>query len=68
MWRFKKEYQGKKIGIRGFGLLDTSLETAKTVHKLSLMPQFKSLIRYIEREEAKPKKPNKESITNKGKS
>ena len=57
-WVFKKEYQGKKIGIKGLGLLDTSLDSADTIHKLSLMSEYRGLIRYIEREEPKPKKEN----------
>ena len=55
-WVFKKEYQGQKIGIKGLGLLDTSLDSANTIHKLSLMPEYNGLIRYIEREQPKPKK------------
>lgn len=56
MWKFKKEYQGKKIGVKGFGLLNTNLENADTIHKLSLMSEFNGLIRYIERAEVKKKK------------
>jgi hypothetical protein len=53
IWRFKKQYQDKKIGIKGFGLLDTQLELPSTIHKLSLMPEHIGLIRYIERAEEK---------------
>ena len=56
IWRFKKEYQDKKIGIKGFGLLDTRLELPSTIHKLSLMPEHIGLIRYIERAEEKEHK------------
>ena len=64
-WQYKKEYQGQKIGIKGFGLLDTNLESADTIHKLSLMSEFRGLIRYIERAEQKPKKAKKSEKANK---
>ena len=65
MWRYKKEYQGCKIGVRGFGLLNTNLESADTIHKLSLMSEYRGLIRYIERAEEKPKKAKKSAKANK---
>jgi hypothetical protein len=62
IWRFKKQYQGKKIGVKGFGLIDTNLELPSTIHKLSLMPEHIGLIRYIERAEEKQQhKQNKKS-------
>lgn len=64
-WQYKKEYQGQKIGIKGFGLLDTNLESADVVYKLSLMSEYRGLIRYIERAEEKPKKAKKSAKANK---
>ena len=63
MWRFKKEYQGCKIGVRGFGLLNTNLESAETIYKLSLMPEYSILVKFIEKDE-----PKKESHKRKRKS
>jgi len=55
MWRYKKEYQGCKIGVRGFGLLNTNLELAETIYKLSLMPEYSILVKFIEKDEPKKK-------------
>ena len=63
MWRFKKKYRGKKIGVKGFGLLNTNLESAETIYKLSLMPEHSILVKFIEKDE-----PKKESHKRKHKS
>lgn len=58
MWRFKKKYRGSKIGVKGFGLLNTNLESAETIYKLSLMPEHSILVKFIEKDE--PKKESRE--------
>ena len=58
MWKYKKEYEGKILGVKGFGILDTNTLSAELIYKYSLLPQFTKLIRYIERAEVK-KKPSK---------
>lgn len=52
-WIFKKEWQDKKVGVRGFGLLDTSKEDANVIYKVSL--QNPKLIRFIEKQDASEK-------------
>ena len=64
MWVFKKKYKGQKIGVKGFGILDTNTLSAELIYKYSLLPQFTKLIRYIERAEVK-KKPSKKKSSNK---
>ena len=64
MWVYKKKYKGQKIGVRGFGILDTNTLSAELIYKYGLLPQFTKLIRFIERAEEK-KKPSKKKPTNK---
>ena len=52
-WIFKKEWQDKKVGVRGFGLLDTSKEDANGIYQVSL--QNPKLIRFIEKQDASEK-------------
>lgn len=59
MWAFKKEYKDKKIGVRGFGILDTAKEDANVIGKLSL--NNPRLVRFIEKVDAKQAKTNKSS-------
>lgn len=61
-WKIKPKYEGKKIGVRGFGLLDLSTFKAETIHRLSLREEFHNFIKYIEKDE-----PQKESIKRKRK-
>ena len=62
MWVYKKKYKGQKIGVKGFGILDTNTLSAELIYKYSLLPQFTKLIRFIERAEEK-KKPSKKKST-----
>ena len=64
MWVYKKKYKGQKIGVKGFGVLDTNALSPELIYKYSLLPQFTKLIRFIERAEIK-KKPSKKKSTSK---
>lgn len=52
MWKIKAEYVGKVLHIRGFGSLDFSKESANTIYKLSLLPKWNKLVKFIEKVES----------------
>ena len=50
MWKFKDNYKGKRIFVRGFGMVDFNKETPETMYKLSLQKGKEFLIKYIEKD------------------
>ena len=52
MWKIKAEYAGKVLHIRGYGVLDFNKENANTIHKLSLLPKWNKLVKFIEKVES----------------
>jgi len=56
MWKYKPSIEGQIVYIRGYGQLDTNKVDVDVIHKLSLLPQYSILAKFIEKDEKATKK------------
>jgi hypothetical protein len=56
MWKYKDSVKDSIFYVRGYGQIDTNKVDVDVIHKLSLLPQYSVLAKFIEKDEKANKK------------